>query len=190
METGGTTPAGSGRTLRLDPFSLPARFAARDPGADGQVRTVELHHERVVLRRSVRGMRMAIGIPVDAYRGVTLRLLPPQDAHEAAVSITLEHNDPALSVPLMLSTDCNEVTSAWKTWSRVLDLPLLVGASEGLRELLPQVGAVATRRPSPRRRRRTALRRRRPSIPMRRKPGCGMAGAAVHRGEREIVARN
>ena len=42
----------------------------------------------------------------------------------------------------------------------------------------------------PRRRRRSALKRRRPSIPLRR--GCGRVTEAtpVHRGEREIIARN
>ena len=57
MEAGGT--AGSGRALRLDPFALPVRFPAQDAGADGQMRQVELHRERVMVRRAVRGMRMS-----------------------------------------------------------------------------------------------------------------------------------
>ena len=70
----GRIAAGSGRAWatpqRLDPFSLPVRFEAADEAADGRRRIVDLHRERVVLRRSVRGMRMALNMPVAAYRGV------------------------------------------------------------------------------------------------------------------------
>ena len=77
MEAGGALPAGSGRTVRLDPFTLPVRFPARDAGADGQMRQIELDRDRVVLRRDVRGMRMKIRLPVDAFIGITL--VPAED---------------------------------------------------------------------------------------------------------------
>ena len=74
METG-RFAAGSSRTgtqrasavasaRRLDPFSLPVRFAAADAAADEHLCIVDLHRERVVLRRSVRGMRMAVNLPI------------------------------------------------------------------------------------------------------------------------------
>ena len=50
------TPAGSGRVERLDPFALPLRFHDVDETADQRVRLVELHRERVVLRRTLRGI--------------------------------------------------------------------------------------------------------------------------------------
>jgi hypothetical protein len=64
--------AGSGRALRLDPFGLPVRFYASDAVADGQVRDVELHRERVVLRRSLHGMRMALNMPLVAFDGAAV----------------------------------------------------------------------------------------------------------------------
>jgi len=67
MRSGGC--AGSGRALRLDPFGLPVRFCASDAAADGRVRDIELHRERVVLRRSLSGMRMALNMPVKAFDG-------------------------------------------------------------------------------------------------------------------------
>ena len=73
MRSGGC-PAGSGRALRLDPFALPVRYAASDAAADGRVRDIELHRERVVVRRSLAGMRMAINMPLSAFAGVGLRL--------------------------------------------------------------------------------------------------------------------
>jgi hypothetical protein len=49
------------------------------------VRLVELHPERVVLRRAVRGIKMTVQLPVAAYLGVAIRLVPP-DAGSTAPS--------------------------------------------------------------------------------------------------------
>ena len=49
-------PAGSGRVERLDPFSLPVRFAVSDKAADERLRVVELSRERVVVHRAVAGI--------------------------------------------------------------------------------------------------------------------------------------
>src|ERR1700761_7158685 len=97
----GRIAAGSSRTSRrLDPFSLPVRFEAADETADERRRVVDLHRERVVVRRSVGGMRMALNLPVAAFRGAATRL--KGNAHEppTAIDIVLEHGDPALSLPL------------------------------------------------------------------------------------------
>lgn len=191
MEAGGMPPAGSARALRLDPFALPVRYPAKDSGADGQVRQVELHRERVVLRRAVRGMRMSVGVPVSAFRGVALRLIPADGDEPAAVTVMLDHSDHALSVPLYAASDSDNVTAIWKAWGRVLGLPLLVAENDGtLREPFARLGGVAVEKPQPRRRRRSVLKRRRPSILLRRKPGRRIDGARVHRGEYEIIARN
>ncbi len=191
MEAGGAMPAGSGRTLRLDPFALPVRFPAEDAGADGQIRHVELTRQRVVLRRAVRGIRMAVGVPVGDFRGVALRLFPAEGEWPAAIAIVLDHRDVGLSVPLFMASDADDALAIWKSWGRVLGLPLLVAERDGgLREPFPRLGALAVAAPSPRRRRRSALKRRRPSILLRRKPGYARTRATVHRGEREIVARN
>jgi hypothetical protein len=187
MESGGA--AGSSRVLRLDPFALPVRFPASDAGADGQIRQVELDRERVVLRRAVRGMTMAVRVPVAAFRGVALHLLRAEHGEVPAIAVTLDHRDGALCVPLFIAPDADDAVALWKSWARVLGLPLLVADGDGLREPFPRLGGVALGRPSPRRRRRSVLRRRRPCILMRRKPGRPLGGAAVHR-EREIIARN
>ena len=189
MVAGG--PEGSGRALRLDPFALPVRFSAQDGGADGQIRQVELGRERVVLRRAVRGIPMNVGVPVAAFRGVSLRLLPADGAQAPAVAVTLDHRDSALSVPLFIAADGDDGIATWKSWGRVLGLPLLVADHDGtLREPFRRLGAVEIGAPSPRRRRRVAIKWRRPSILMRRKPGRPAAEPSVYRGEREIIARN
>jgi hypothetical protein len=185
MRSGGC-PAGSSRALRLDPFALPVQFAATDPAADERVRHVELHRERVVVRRSLRGMRMALNMPVSAFSGVGLKLLA------GGVSVTLEHRDPGLALPLFVSTEADDALAEWQCWGAALGLPLLVHDEDedGWREPFKRLGAVRLGGVKPRRRRRSVLRKRRPSILMRRARGAIVATTPIHRGEREIVARN
>ncbi|WP_426423031.1 DUF6101 family protein [Bradyrhizobium genosp. A] len=166
--TCGANPAGSSRSLRLDPLSLPVRFDAHDPRADGYTRQIELHRERVVLRRAVRGMQMAINVRVSDFTGVALR------GNDEAQTLVLVHRDPSLSVPLCVSADHEEIETAWTLWSEIFALPQL---DEGKRD------------PAPRRRRSNAIRDRRPKFLMRRRVG-NMRDASIHRGEREIIARN
>jgi uncharacterized protein DUF6101 len=181
---------GSSRALRLDPHALPARYAARDSGADGQVRDIEIDRERVVLNRAVAGIRMKVGVPVAEFRGVTMRTLPPEGGEPAAVAVMLEHRDTALTVPLYVATEGDEALAEWKSWGRVLGVPLLVDDGDGaLREPFRRIGRVSVGAPGPRRRRRAAIKWRRPTILMRRKPGRLSAEPTVHRGEREIIAR-
>jgi len=189
MDAGG--PEGSGRALRLDPFALPVRFSAQDGGADGKIRQIEVGRERVTMRRAVRGIPMKVGVPVAEFRGVSLRLQPPTGDAEAAVAITLDHRDAALSVPLFIAADGDDGVAIWKSWGRVLGLPLLVVDRDGTaREAFSRIGDLAVAKPLPRRRRRAAVKWRRPRILMRRKPTRLPDIPTVHRGEREIIARN
>jgi len=199
----GRIAAGSGRngaphrataigTARLDPFSLPVRFAAADAAADEQTRVVDLHRERVVVRRSVRGIRMALNMPVAAFRGVAIRLVADAGAKiPHAIAVVLEHGDPSLSLPLFAATEPDDIVAEWQSWGRVLGLPLLVADGDGsLREPFARLGVLRIEAPSFRRRRRTAIARRRPSRLLRRRPGELPASPIVHRGEREIIARD
>jgi hypothetical protein len=176
---------------RLDPFSLPVRFTAADDAADERLRVVDLHRERVVLRRSVRGMRMALNLPVAAFRGVAIRLIGEAGQMPRAIAVVLEHGDPALSLPLFLAEQSDDVVAEWQAWGRALGLPLLGAEGDGsLREPFARLGAVRIAAPLPRRRRRGALARRRPPRLLRRKATRLPDAPSVHRDEREIIARN
>jgi hypothetical protein len=187
MRSGGC-PGGSGRALRLDPFALPVRYAASDAAADERVREIELHRTRVVVRRQLAGMRMALNLPVSAYTGVGLCMTA--DKGVAALAVVLAHDDPGLALPLFLSHDADDAIAEWRSWGAVFGLPLLVEDEDGWRDLFVRLGALRIRQLRPRRRRRSVLKRRRPSILMRRARGELTAVTPVHRGEREIIARN
>jgi hypothetical protein len=168
--TSGINPAGSSRALWLDPLSLPVSFDAHDLRADGGVRRIELHRERIVLRRAVQGMRMAINVRVSDFRGIALRGI------DDTQMLILVHRDPSLTIPLCVSSDRDEISAAWQTWSEIFALPQL-----------PEDEACE---PASRRRRRNAIRARRPKFLVRRRGGGALDPDHVHRGEREIIARN
>jgi len=188
MRDGGC-PAGSSRVERLDPFALPVRFSASDAVADGRVRQVELTRERVVVRRSLAGIRMALNMPVSAFAGVALKLTLGEGP--ATLDVLLAHRDPAFDLPLYSSVETEDALAEWRSWGAVLGLPLLVNDESGdWREPFSRVGRLCIGQVRPRRRRRSVLRKRRPAILMRRKPGKLTTATRVHRGEREIIARN
>jgi hypothetical protein len=184
-------PAGSSRDERLDPFALPVCFEAADRTADGHLRQVELHRERVVLRRALRGIKMALNLPVAAYLGVAIRIEPPTAESTGAVEVVLVHRDPQLSLTLYRAADGSDVVAEWQSWGRALTRPLLVSDADGvLREPFERIGEVRIGAPVARRRRRSTLKNRRPSLPLRRRPGTMPTSPTIHRDEREIIARN
>ena len=186
---GGLASVGSSRPARLDPFALPLRFFTRDARADGGTRLVELHRQRVIVRRAVAGMTMAVNLPVHAFLGVALHVRTPRTTQPGEVAVVLEHRDPSLSLPLYVATDAVDIVAEWHSWAQVLGLPLLVADPDGaLREAFPQIGPLRVSEPLNRRRRRGAVRQRRPRFLVRRKPGRG-GKLLVHCGEREIIAR-
>ena len=189
-ELGGHS-AGSSRALRLDPLTLPLHFIANVAVADERVRHVELHRERVILRRAVQGMRIALNVPVQAFLGVSIRLTPEHNGAPGGIGVFLEHRDPALSIELYAAQNSDDVVAEWQLWSRVLGVPCLVAGSDGaFSEPFPRLGAVRCKAPAQRRRRRSAVSKRRPRFLARRRAGVTPNAALVHREEREIIARN
>lgn len=168
--TSGINPAGSGRALRLDPLSLPVSFQAHDTRADGGVRRIELHRERVVLHRAVHGMRMAINVRVSDFLGIASRGI------DDAQMLVLVHRDPSLTIPLCVSSDADEIATASQMWSDIF--------------ALPQLTEDKVFEPAQRRRRHNAIRARRPKFLVRRRGGDLLNPANIHQHEREIIARD
>ncbi len=189
--TSRVAPAGSSRDERLDPFGLPLHVELTDRAGDERMRLAELRRERVLLRRVSRGITTALKLPVAAYLGVAIRMEPPADTAAGAVALVLEHADPGLSLTLYRAADGTDIVAEWRAWGRTLGVPLLVAEADGrLREPFDRIGAVRVGPPISRRRRRSALRRRCPALPLRRRTGTLSATPLVHRGGREIIARN
>jgi hypothetical protein len=132
-----------------------------------------------------------VNLPVAAFRGVALRLSGNANEPPSGFAVVLEHGDPALSLPLFLSSATDDIVAEWQSWARVLGLPLLVAEPDGrLREPFARLGALRIEAPTWRRRRRNAIARRRPALLLRRRAGKLSDTPGVHRDEREIIARN
>ena len=183
------TPAGSSRVERLDPFALPVRFENADQTADERVRMIELHRERVVLRRALCGIKMAVNLPVAAYQGVAIRMEEIAASSSSVIAVVLEHPDPALSVTLCRAADGADIVAEWQSWGRALGLPLLVEGADGCRPF-DCIGSVHVGTPVSRRRRHGVLHRRRPAMPLRRARGLLADSLIIHADEREIIARD
>jgi hypothetical protein len=180
-------PAGSGRGERLDPF--PLRCAVADHTSDASQRLLELSRERAGQRRAGRDITTALKAPLTAYRGVAIRIAPPTDDAAGTVAVVLEHCDPAFSLTLYRATHGIDVVAEWRAWGRALMLPLLVVEADGrLREPFECIGAIRVAAPASRRRGRSSLKARRPTL--RRRQGAVTTQPVVHRGERELIARN
>jgi hypothetical protein len=165
-----TATSGPCGVLGSDPLSLPVSFNAHDSRADGGVRQIELHRERVVLHRAVSGMQMAVNVRVSDFLGVALRGI------DDARMLVLVHRDPSLTIPLGTSSDREELAAAWQMWSEIF--------------ALPQLPEDTAREPAMRRRRHNAIRARRPKFLVRRRGGDLLNPANAYHGEREIIARD
>ncbi len=165
-------PAGSGRSLRLDPLSLPVCYEARDMRADGGSRYIEINRERVLVRRAVRGISMTVQVRIREFLGIVCR------ETDGGHALVLAHRDPSLSVPLLVSDDGAEIERIWMQWSDLFALPQIDEENNVEHE------------PAARRRRRNAIRTRRPKFLVRRRAGRISQNAPIHRGEYEIIARH
>ena len=164
-------PVWAGQELRLDPFRLPqvVSYATRDDQGDV---TFSIDHRGVVVRRvlEMSGLPVTLDMPAQSFRGIAARAI---EDGEGNVTVTLElmHNDPALSVPLLVAHDLEDVAADWRAWSEAYRLPMLLFEADGVaRNLEESLGAVRKGEPRLRRKRATSAPRR-PRFLARRKQG-------------------
>lgn len=158
--------AGSSHDLRLDPFALPVRHSS-SPDAPA----FTLDRDRAVVRRPVSGQLATVAVPVSAYAGVSVRIEPVGDAGDIRVIVELMHDDPRLTLPLVVADEPEEAAVDWIAWGRTLNLPLLVVEGDGtVRQPLTRIGSLTVCDPQVRRNR-ALFRGRRGRTIRRRKPG-------------------
>ena len=183
----GLKPVWAGRNMRLDPFHLPqvVSYAARDDFGDV---TFTIDHRGAVVRRVLQmsGLPATVVLPANSFRGVAARAM---EDPEGNVTVTLEllHNDPMLSVPLLVADDLEDVAADWRAWADAYRLPMLLIEADGVaRTLEESLGAAIKALPPQDRRKRRATPARRPRFLMRRKPG--NLGLRLVIDGREIIA--
>lgn len=189
-QTAGTceVPRGSGRSIRLDPFALPARVTFTSVARNGSaVHTVVLGRETVMIHRVGEGrIPLTISVPISSYRGILLST--GDDGGMPSIMLRLLHLNNDLVVPLRAGGDTDDAVVDWSAWGRMLRRPLLFEDADGcIREPYERLGGVILR-PVKARRVNKFFAERRPMMLCRRQVG-GRPSGVIHR-EDEIIARD
>lgn len=180
-------PVWAGCELRLDPFRLPqaVTYATRDDSGDV---SFTIDQRGATVRRVLENSRLPVTVvlPARSFRGVAARAI--EDA-EGNVTVTLEllHNDPMLSVPLLVAHDLDDVAADWRAWSEAYRLPMLLIEADGVARTLEESLGLVKKRPPVERRKGRASTQRRPRFLARRRTG-DLGLRLIVDGE-EIIAR-
>src|SRR5690606_10019817 len=101
--------------------------------------------------------------------------------------LELLHNDPMLSVPLLVAHDLDDVAADWRAWADAYRLPMLLVEADGVARALEDTLGGVRKGPLKARRKRSSSQPRRSRFAARRKVG-GLGLRLVVSGE-EIIAR-
>ena len=175
--------------LRLDPYKLPQRLNFERQGAnrlEAREVSIKLDKQGAVLKQELDcGLPLSLSLPSRAFEGVAARAYENEDG-TTTVTLELRHADPELSVPLCVSANVEDSAADWHSWSRALNLPMLMVDSAGHVEIVKDAGLMTTNEPRPRRRR-VGTMKRRPNFLRRRQ--VGRVGPVVKLDPAEIIAR-
>ncbi len=184
----GLKPVWAGRNMRLDPFRLPQVVSYATCDDFGDV-TFTIDQRGAVVRRllEMSGVPAIIALPAKAFRGVAARALEDGDGN---VTVTLEllHNDPMLSVPLLVADDLDDVAADWRAWADAYRLPMLLIEADGIARTLEESLGAVRKAPVRERRQGKAANARRPRFLARRK--IGSLGLRLVVDGQEIIARD
>jgi hypothetical protein len=173
-------PAWASTPMRIDPYHLPhsIRFGS---GAT----QFNIDRNGAVMRSRLScGLDISMALPARCFEGVAARAVEFDDGR-VTVTLELKHRDPALSVPLLVAHDLDDIAADWHAWSRVLQLPMLIVDSELLaRPIATYLGKLMV---NPAIARRKRWLKRRPFFLRRRKTG--VVGEIKKISGEELVAR-
>jgi hypothetical protein len=164
-------PVWAGRNMRLDPRHLPqaVSYATRDDLGDVHF---TIDERGAVIKRYLpqSHLPMSIALPPKAFQGVTARAIEDETG-EVTVTLELMHNDPQLSVPLLVADDFDDIAADWRAWSEAFGLPMMLVEADGIAHPLEDsIGKVKTQAVKPRRMH-ANLAERRPRFLAKRKAG-------------------
>jgi len=133
--------------VRPDPFHLPAEYRVPLTGRGA----TDHCHERISVSREEVSFSVGpdgVRVPLKDYLGVSMSVALSDDTGEdeskAAMVIVLEHEDPALNVPLFVAWDCDDVVAMWHAWARALGVPLRLRGMDGVSDQInEQIGTLA-----------------------------------------------
>lgn len=193
-------PAWAGQDLRLDPYALPQKVQQRflqttaQPASSSSRKEVgaaalefTLDRGGAVMKGNLpSGLALSLALPSRAFSGVAARAFENEDG-STTVTLELLHSDPALCVPLCVSSTVEDAASDWHSWARRFGLPMLLVDEACEAHVVKDYAGLTSHAVKPRRLRTSSLRHR-PQFLRRRR--MGMVGPVVRLEPNEIIARN
>lgn len=181
--------AWAGRAMRLDPFDLTDAMTYATHDEQGEV-TYSLDRRGAIIRRvlEMSELPVTIAIPAQLFKGVAASASEDGDGN-VTVTLELNHNDPQLSVPLLVADNLEDIAADWRAWAEAYRLPMLLIEADGVARTLEDSLSAALRGEQIRDRRKgRATTGRRTRFQMRRKPGQSDLRLVID--GREIIARS
>ncbi len=185
----GETPVRDGRSARLDPFSLPARFQICDRNRQAATQSVYIDKQQVIVKRRIADdIPLTVIIPTRQFDGIAAEIGEPGAEQEMAARLVLRHRDPQLCLPLLVDEGMEDIVADWRAWSCYLGLPMVIVNTDGtVRPVNRLLGRLQICDAMPRRMP-ASVTSRRPRFLVRRKVGRSSMIAAT--AGREIIARS
>lgn len=180
-------PEWANAPIRLDPTQTD-RKQVLEMMDGGELVSYRVDRRGAVVRRKLEqsGIPVAVALSPRAFRGVAARAMEDGEGH-VTVTLELHHENPKLSVPLLVASDLYDVAADWRCWAELFGLPMLMVEADGsVTALEESFGKLRAGQGTARRG--TQHRGRRPRFLARRKPG-GLGMRMIVEGE-EIIARS
>ena len=156
--SGGPSARWTIHPLETDPYDLPIRLRLRHAKAprrwQGCYDDVVVGRRAVAVRQTRAGIRGAIRVvPIKAFKGVAVELaLHDGPEGNVRVSISLQHEEAGLCVPLLVAFDLEIAGARCQSWAQALGLPLLLPTADGgFVEWGERLGSLRIKPPKPRR---------------------------------------
>nr|WP_319483991.1 DUF6101 family protein [uncultured Cohaesibacter sp.] len=176
------------KAAKLSGFSETALFGAHVPG----IAQIKANQVLVECNLSC-GLPLIVRVPLSYYKGIGARfIVGKREGNPLICILELVHEDPNLTLPLMVSTDLEDAAVDWQSWSKRYNLAMLhkpLGAGD-YEIASDQDGPLSdlVKGPQMARRPHAQFAIRRPRFLARRK--VGMGGSMPRFEGREIIARN
>ncbi|MGG7516469.1 DUF6101 family protein [Allorhizobium undicola] len=183
-----TKPEWAGATFRLDPARFPQQMSYALRGTSGDV-SITVDERGAVLRKILpsSGLPLSFALPARAFKGVAARAIDHGNG-DVTVTLELHHDDPELSIPLLVAHDLCDIAADWRAWAQAFRIPMLMVEADGVaRPLEDHLGEIRTQ-PAKSRRRHSYFAERRPRFLVRR--STGTLGVTMKISGREIIARS
>lgn len=168
-------PAWAGRAFRLDPAALPAsnKVASGIVAGNGEVAYIIEPGMIYIARHLPCGIPMTMRFSPRAFVAIAARTLPGARPGSMIATLELMHRDPALSLPLLVADNLDDIAADWTRWARLFNLPMAMVDAGGGVDFIDTVNGPVRLGQAKARRRRAVSTRRRPRFLMRRKMGSG-----------------